>query len=204
MDPASRNPRGAEPRPGGPAYRRARAIPPDAAAVQAALESADEGRPRRRFLPIAVGAVLAGILFSIAAPSPPGRTSSPAPRSDGDWVPPIGEAFGIPMSFPRLLDIDTTLRAADPADRPVEANVRIAFAYAAAGEDNDRARAAIDSRWDAARTALAAWLSGHTRLELFREPGQLRAGLAAALTPALFPDGEGRVVTASLQRVTLR
>ena len=81
---------------------------------------------------------------------------------------------------------------------------KIAFAYAAVGDDLERAHTAIDAHWDAARTALAAWLAGHTRLDLFREPGQLRAGLAAALTPALFPDGEGRVVTASLQHVTLR
>lgn len=173
------------------------AIPPNRAAVAAAMESPTR-RPNRAFnvlILFVVGGL--GIYFLPMLGSGLGKIDKPPVVKTIDPV--YGEAHVYPDSIRLLVD----LRAKREGARQVELKGNLVFSYAADYDDFDAADAAIDAHWEAASRLMVSMVSRHTRLEHIRDRVEIFDRMRAALTEALFPEGEGRVVQLEWQELRL-
>jgi hypothetical protein len=152
------------------------AIPPDPAAVRAALAVA---RPPRRWLVPALGSLaLLAAVASVLVPRA-GRATPERPDPRGGAI----EARVHPSAFRFLLRLE-----ADGGGRPTELEARLAFRYLVRGEDAEATEDALRRNWEAASRRVAALLARHTRLDFVDHLDRIDGEVTAALDDTLFAD----------------
>jgi len=173
------------------------AIPPNREAVAAALKS-PKHRPSRAlkvFILFLVGGL--GIYLLPKIDKLVGESRKPPIMSTMDPV--YGEARKYPNTFQLLVD----LPASHEGGHQVELGGDLVFSYAADYDDFDAADASIDAHWDQAARLMLRMVAEHTRREHIRDRVQIFDKLRSALTGALFPGHEGRVVQLEWQELRL-